>query len=263
MGAKVSSATSFLEISQKECLEVYKDIINNSEMHFAAGQQLAKTKMYGVAVSHLVLGSEELVKAIILYLDGNGLKIRAVKGVSKFFRDHKLRHVVSASYSLIAYVWRPFMEAIEWYKDLIHNPERQKNPSELEQAALSGNQKKLESFFKEWVRSEKGRLFFRTLKNSVTFWGEADESKMRGFYVDYDNSLLLPKHVTLRDYNKALKVTMYFKEEVLNGISYFERQPLDDRKAMIKFLHKSGQFYYLVKMVTDPQSKKQRSQNEL
>lgn len=60
---------SFLEISKQECLNNYQKLIDNSVRHFKVAEIIFNNEEYGIAISHLILGTEELVKAFILYLE--------------------------------------------------------------------------------------------------------------------------------------------------------------------------------------------------
>lgn len=76
---------SFLEISLETCGEVYPLIRRNAEMHFKSAKILSKVKEYPHAVSHLILGTEELIKSFVLLLENKQFNLRAIKGYKKLF----------------------------------------------------------------------------------------------------------------------------------------------------------------------------------
>ena len=92
---------NFLNISPEKCLNSYTELLENSDRHFYIATLIADKDEFGMAISHLILGSEELVKAIIIYLDGFGLNIRTIKGVNVLFNHHKPRHYISSMVSMI------------------------------------------------------------------------------------------------------------------------------------------------------------------
>ena len=70
---------SFLQLSPAEC---------GITGHIAAIEE------YGSAISHLVLGAEELLKGVVLLMDYKGFHLRKVKGISRIFFQHRARHAV-------------------------------------------------------------------------------------------------------------------------------------------------------------------------
>src|SRR5579859_8076673 len=56
---------------------------------------LAKSEDYGGAVSLLIISIEELIKSIILFMDGKGFEFRNVKGINTFFRNHQIRYIIA------------------------------------------------------------------------------------------------------------------------------------------------------------------------
>ena len=59
---------SFMEISKEECLDSVEFILENSERHFRIAKQIATENEFGMATAHIVLGAEELTKALFLFM---------------------------------------------------------------------------------------------------------------------------------------------------------------------------------------------------
>lgn len=76
---------NFLNISQLACQKSHMTILENSDRHFIVAEKIYEMKdFYGIAISHLILSTEELVKALIIYLEGEGLHLRSIKGIKSF-----------------------------------------------------------------------------------------------------------------------------------------------------------------------------------
>jgi len=137
---KTTQTKDFVSISQKECLTFYKSVIENSDRHFKIAEILSHSKEYANAICHLILGTEELVKASILLLDGIGLDIRHnVSGVRKLFYNHPPRHFLSATFSLTTSIMNPFLKIIYNVRDYIHNDIDYNSLSDIEKAIVNKN----------------------------------------------------------------------------------------------------------------------------
>ena len=64
----------------------------NAKRHLIASELLITKKLYGIAISHLILGAEEYIKALILLnLSGDSYFIDDTDKV-ELFRNHKFKH---------------------------------------------------------------------------------------------------------------------------------------------------------------------------
>lgn len=230
-------AKDFVTISKKECLEVYKELITSQERHFKSAEALANIEEYGQAISHLILGSEELVKGLILYLDGIGLRIRSIKGVKKFFRDHRTRHFTAGVFMFLSQTIKPLMTMVERFRVLLHQPTERENMTALEKTVITNDKEAAEKITKEWTENE-GKLMFEKMMIQMDFWQEADDLKQLGLYVDYNEKLLLPRQLTKVDYENAYFSTSIFCDECKSLIKYFESTTEDDRTAFALSVNK-------------------------
>src|SRR4051812_38270732 len=89
------SSKTFLTIPKKECLEVYKTILKNSDNKWESGKKLADIGDFGGATSFALISVEELIKALIVFLDGKGFEFRSLKGIDTFFKNHKIRYIIA------------------------------------------------------------------------------------------------------------------------------------------------------------------------
>ena len=86
---------TFFNIDRKECRLASKETILNANKHIEVADKLQISSEYGLAISHLIIGSEEIVKALILHMDSVGFNFRQVKGLQSIFDNHKLRYFIS------------------------------------------------------------------------------------------------------------------------------------------------------------------------
>lgn len=228
----------FVTISRQECLSVYKELINSQERHFKSAETLASIEEYGQAVSHLILGSEELVKALIIYFDGLGLRIRSIKGVKKFFRDHRTRHFTAGIFLFLSRTIKPMMQFIERFKVLIYEPAMRTNMTEFETAIMTKDKAKAEEMTKEWAED-----FGKKMLVQMDFWEQADDLKQQGFYVDYQEKLMTSKILVRTDYDNAYFSTSSFCNDCKSLITYFENATPQDKNSFVQAINKDKKMY--------------------
>jgi AbiV family abortive infection protein len=218
--------SGFLNISREECLNVYPTIIENAEMHFRVSQILAKSSEFGVAISHLVLGSEELVKAVIIFCDGIGFEIRKIKGAKLFFGDHQTRHLISFILNY-ADIFIPLITAQLLIASKMNNFIESNINLDDEEYNLAMDKK-----FGNLYKLDEADLFKKMER--LQFWTKADEFKMRGFYVDYNQKLSIPSQLSEFDFNIAMDAFLNFKKTCFNLIEYWDKIPESQRNIVLK-----------------------------
>lgn len=103
----------FLNISLEECGKVYPIIQKNAETHFHSAKILANEKKYANAVAHLILGSEELLKSLVLFLESKAFDLRNVEGYKKLFSNHRARHSIIKEFYSVIIIIKKFIELFE------------------------------------------------------------------------------------------------------------------------------------------------------
>jgi len=89
------SSKTFVTISKNECLTVYRNVLEHSDQKWESGKQLAKINDFGGATSMAIISVEELVKSLIIFLDGKGFEFRSIKGISTLFDNHQIRYLLA------------------------------------------------------------------------------------------------------------------------------------------------------------------------
>jgi AbiV family abortive infection protein len=196
---QIFTMNNFLNISPAECGHVYKKLEDNGEMHFAISEYLITKGYHGAAVSHLILGTEELIKALALFMESKGFSVRRIKGVSRLFSQHVPRHHLMRDFFSVWLFLRPFIK--EW--------ERTDGHYSIAEFDREGNV--IGGFLKNsigktltgWIRA----------RSNFEWWKNADMLKQRGFYVDYADRLICPDDIDIKQYQEALAHVSRFRED--------------------------------------------------
>jgi AbiV family abortive infection protein len=196
--------SKFMELSAEECSKVYPVLQSNAERHFRIGHTIAALGEYGNAVSHLILGSEELIKAIVLFLDSKDFEIRKIKGAAGLFYTHASRHNVLKEFFSVLLFFRPV---------------------------------------KTLDKINIGNFLLGILKGGVNaysnyhWWEKADTLKQRGLYVDHTDSILTPSSFTENDFKIALLHVSAVRKEInglINQLNNMTEQQLTELKEDLK-----------------------------
>lgn len=186
---------TLLTLSAKQSNKVDDALYNNArELKSSAELIVTTNESYGCATSLLVLSLEETVKAILVKLHSEGLKIYKLEDARKFFKDHRIRHKIAQLIEL----GDGLLESSNYY---VTNKATQKFSNNI-----IGNFFNLiissKPFLQSIIRFEKLEKF--------------DQYKKAGFYVDFENRLLNPREeVTEIQYNEVYealeRTTRFYK----------------------------------------------------
>lgn len=183
---------TFLNISTDECLTVYKKILVNSNKCWESGKMLAKNENYGLGISTSIISIEELIKAIIVFLDGKGFEFRQSKGIESFFRNHEIRYLIAYFIFIIALTGDELKKAFKKIND---------NPNKVSELVKSMREDKdfFEKKFGYYLRRK-----VVILKQELNWFSKIDLFRQRGFYCDYNNKLESPINVLKEDYEEVI-----------------------------------------------------------
>lgn len=163
---------TLLTLSARQSNSIDDSLYNNARDLKSNAELIAtNNESYGCATSLLVLSLEETVKAILVKLHSEGLKIYKLEDARKFFKDHRIRHKIAQIIELGDGL-------IESSIDYTNNKATRKFPNNT-----------LGKFFNVLISS-------KPFLQSLVRFGELekfDEYKNRGFYVDFQNGLLQPE----------------------------------------------------------------------
>ncbi|OQP56449.1 AbiV family abortive infection protein [Niastella populi] len=176
---------SFLDLTPNECLDVYPEVLKNADEFYTTAQLMAGSGFYGKAIAHLILGAEEYIKGLFLFLEGHDFQLRKMTELHGIFKHHAPRHsILRDTYS----VWM----VIKHLYEIRINSSRSGIIQHLFKAAFT---------------------IFPAMSN-VDWWKKADKLKQRGFYTDFKNEVMNPTQLTAEDFEEALRRTMSISENI-------------------------------------------------
>ena len=88
-------------LKDDQCLIAFKEAIINASDHLESSKAIAEIGKYGIAISHLVLGTEEIIKGFLLRLQSIGINLRNIPSIHLYFTDHIIRHKLAVHLNLL------------------------------------------------------------------------------------------------------------------------------------------------------------------
>lgn len=170
------------QITIDECLIVYQPIQENAVNHFAIADLLAKNEQYGSAITHSILGAEEMTKAVIIFLNGNKINLQSIRGYKGLIQSHLPRHTFANIIGMMATMIEPMLTIFKHFK--MDNCDSEG----LVKSTLDNYDQKLEKDI-----------------NDLDFWFKADIMKNKGLYVDFKNQIIKPQDLTKDDFDSTMK----------------------------------------------------------
>jgi hypothetical protein len=85
----LNSNSSFFNVPRVKLLHYYPEIVANSHSQFNGAEHLAAVSKFGMAISHLLISTEEMIKALVVVMDAKGFDFRNVKGMDIFLKITK------------------------------------------------------------------------------------------------------------------------------------------------------------------------------
>jgi AbiV family abortive infection protein len=201
----------------------YNQIFENGVRHIEGAKLLAEINMFGFAISHLILGIEELIKyQVVMTKSVNKYSFDDVidpQQKKSIFRNHLTKH------DLI----KEFLESTSSeFANEFFNKTFQRLTGQI---SSEDNSPILKNRFKEWgaffafagadlnISEEKRDDFFAWLKN-------ANSLKNKGFYVNWENKFLeTPNSMTLDDYQAAFS----YASVILKQTEFMKSVDLSDK----------------------------------
>lgn len=226
-----TSTIHFVHLSQQKCLEVYPVVKANAERHVRIAKILAESAEYSNAVAHLILGTEELIKTLALFMEGKGFIISTVTDYRKLFYNHSARHSLLKEFFSVWIFCKGLLELKKRKKDEHSFVYGLKIVIEILGAGLEG------------------------IAN-YDWWDEADRLKQNGFYVDYKNGIVSPEVIEISAYEKALKITAQFHQDADRLIAQLSVAGENELKELRSNFEKADIKSLLAESISRSQQKK-------
>jgi DNA-binding transcriptional MerR regulator len=150
----------------------------------------------------LVLGSEELIKAFILLLDGKGFNLRKIKGVNHLFNNHQSRHNLSSYLLFVSEITKSIIYFATRIKSIHHgdiNGKLSMPRNKIEELIQNGDLEEQKQEAKKWIELNESTIFSR-MNEHFNFWKNIDKVKQSGFYVDHTGDIQSPKVISNQDF---------------------------------------------------------------
>jgi hypothetical protein len=207
-------------LSPKDCLLAYKQVLEFSNNLEAAALLLAENNFHGIAISNLIISNEEAIKAFMLFLEGNDFGLRTIPGFASIFDNHRLRYLVA----LLMVVADILMEDFKKYCLLFFQ-----NPKEIIEF-LSLEPAEIVERFKNYLKSR-----FSTIKTEIDWFSKIDNARQMGFYSNsfsYSDKQINSMKITKEDFeifkNKIIRINSGINEflKYLDGDSELQQKQL-------------------------------------
>ncbi len=192
----------------------------NSKKHFKYSGLAAESKDFGFAVSHLVLGVEELLKGLILLCLDRYPHFIDSDSKEKIFSQHNFKHFNA----------KEFLTALTvdsiggYFRDPLYHLNSRNVANKFQRTAV---------FISKNL--SKGEIVDDEIDDLVKLMDKANYYKNRGFYVDYDSGWRIPEDIKEPLYIQYKTLA----DKLMNFIEPLFITPLDDER-MEYFLDESN-----------------------
>ncbi len=205
--AKKKGNRDFMGLTNTECVNVSKQILDNAAALYDDAKLLAGNKSYGRGTSMLIHCTEETMKALILFLDGNGFQFRRkVSGISNLFIHHKLRYGLAMLVSVL-YI---FSEDFKTLLKKIHKePKRFKDSLE--------DKKQVGGAVLKYLQTK-----IMVIIQEVDWFSKAEYLRQEGFYVDFSDEIKSPLQISKQGFDAVLLRTNGMRNVVSGFIDAVE-----------------------------------------
>ncbi|WP_346856866.1 AbiV family abortive infection protein [uncultured Draconibacterium sp.] len=224
---------NFLTISRAECNIAYKEILINSDQKWKTSELIAETGDYSSACSFAIISTEELVKALIVFFDGQGFNFRNVKGMSTIFRNHRIRYFIL----FFLYVMGLFNDEIrKLMSKVIKKPPvvlTRYNESKMWKKKFQGNVEK-------YILQKADEL-----QLEIERFSKLDALRQASFYTDYEGSLKSPVTFSKEDFEvfqSRLSQARTAGKGIMNSFAHADEDTMGTIESFKKDFVKQG--YY-------------------
>lgn len=185
------SSNSFFSIPPAKLIKLYPEIIKNSDLQYQTAIEIADNGKPGIAIPHLLISTEELIKALVVVLDAKGFKFRSIPGMEVFFKNHEIRFFLSS----IIFVFTIFGDDFKKFMG--------ENRSDFTRAkGLLNGYKNNEP---DTINSIKRYLLrkFIIIREEIKWFSQAEIFRQNGFYVDMKGNLISPLNISQNQFEEA------------------------------------------------------------
>lgn len=203
----------FINLSYKDSADLHYPIYKNALQLKKDAMLLAEsTESYSSATSLLVLSSEEVIKATLVFLHSKQYHVYRIKGAKRFFTDHKIRHQLSQ----LVEMGSGFFKSIDSWENAKNKEKVFKTKSKFWNTLLNGI-KHIAEATKPFIAS------IERIKKIEEF----NNLKNQGLYTDYRDGLLTPQNEINKDLYEGTKVIVNRVFSLYKGLNILFHPSLD------------------------------------
>lgn len=199
---------TFHNLSNDELIHGMALSLENSNKHYKAAIAIEKEELYGIANSHLILSSEEGIKALLFLTKILGVELSSVD-ISPFFKKHAPKHKAAKE---VYWEFKYYGEIINLVTKELHSKKEDYIIIKNGKPAL--NEEKFRIDYVRGIELKKRQLLISQLRENwdeeekeQKWWNKADYYKNRGFYVNfYNNKWESPNDITKEKYLESKKI---------------------------------------------------------
>lgn len=184
--------SSFKNFSGADYIEGACLTLENAKKHIKTSELLKNEGIFGIAISHLILGAEEYIKAFVLLCLSGVDDFLSEKEKEELFKNHKFKH--KNIEELLKSMTNEAAEEFEngFFERFINNQEP------MSKFSVDGFH--INRTFQLVSFSEK------ELNKILSWLDKANDLKNNGFYINLNNNWETPDRFNIEDYEKAFKV---------------------------------------------------------
>lgn len=184
------ASKTFLTINRNESHATHLSIIENSDIKWKSSLIAADQRDYGSATALAIISVEEIIKALVVSLDGKGFRFREVSGFDTLFKNHQIRYFIAYG-MFVVWVFGEDFKAL--FSKFSNKPEAFINFS----MKLFSNDTEINRQIELYSLNK-----FEQMKTEYDWFSKLDVFRQDGFYCDFDDYLKSPIQITLEEYSK-------------------------------------------------------------
>ena len=187
--------------------------LDNAKKHLSIAIKI-KDISYGIANSHLILASEEALKACCL--DRLSINADWVNSIDfpKVFKSHIYKHRESLQNQKLGVFMMEFLQNLTGYFENKKNQNLSKEEMRKTIQEFSKN-------FCSWVDEIKD-IVNQKMESEEKWWNSANDNKNLGFYIDLKdtNDWIGPFNISEEDFKESLKIVSDFTTDIERQINF-------------------------------------------
>ncbi len=142
---------------------------------------------HGSAISLLIISNEEAIKALVLYFEGFGFRLRNIPGFPNLFDNHRLRYLVSFIIAVSSIIMEDFQNVIML---LFKDPDKLLEFFKLKPSEMTRRFKLY--FLRRYV----------VIYHEIIWYSNIEKHRQKGFYSDsYSDDPSKALIITLKDFD--------------------------------------------------------------